>query len=132
MFLPMSWTSPLTVAMTIVPLLRWTSPGCFSASMWGMRWATAFFMTRADFTTWGRNIRPLPNRSPTTFMPSMSGPSITSIGRPPRAAISSRSSSVSSSACSSMPLTSEYVMRSPMGSERHSSAIASWRVSPVL
>src|SRR6476659_8098896 len=46
-----------------------------------MRWATAFFITRADFTTCGRNILPDPNRSPTTFMPSISGPSITSIGR---------------------------------------------------
>ena len=31
MFLPMSWTSPLTVAMTILPLLR--EPAVFSASM---------------------------------------------------------------------------------------------------
>ena len=40
MFLPMSWTSPLTVAMTIVPLvsLLAASPGCsFSASMNGIR-----------------------------------------------------------------------------------------------
>ena len=36
--------------------------------------------TRADFTTCGRNILPAPKRSPTTFMPSMSGPSITWIG----------------------------------------------------
>ena len=34
-------------------------------------------MTRADFTTWGRNILPEPNKSPTTFMPSINGPSIT-------------------------------------------------------
>ena len=47
----------------------------------GSRWATAFFITRADFTTCGRNILPAPNRSPTTFMPSISGPSITSSGR---------------------------------------------------
>ena len=46
-----------------------------------MRSATAFFMTRALFTTWGRNIRPDPNRSPTMFMPAMSGPSMTSSGR---------------------------------------------------
>ena len=31
MFLPMSWTSPLTVAMTILPL-DWRSPSCLSAS----------------------------------------------------------------------------------------------------
>jgi hypothetical protein len=29
-----------------------------------MRWATAFFITRADFTTWGRNIFPDPNKVP--------------------------------------------------------------------
>jgi hypothetical protein len=34
-------------------------------------------MTRALFTTWGRNILPAPKRSPTSFMPSISGPSIT-------------------------------------------------------
>ncbi len=38
-------------------------------------------MTRALLTTCGRNIFPAPNRSPTTFIPSMSGPSMTSIGR---------------------------------------------------
>src|SRR5437868_10956856 len=38
-------------------------------------------MTRADLTTCGRNILPEPNRSPTTFMPSISGPSITCSGR---------------------------------------------------
>ena len=56
-------------------------PGSFSASMYGTRWATAFFMTRALLTTWGRNILPAPNRSPTTFMPAISGPSMTWIGR---------------------------------------------------
>ena len=40
------------------------------------------FHTRADLTTCGRNILPAPNRSPTTFMLSISGPSITWIGRP--------------------------------------------------
>ena len=38
-------------------------------------------MARALLTTCGRNILPAPNRSPTTFMPSISGPSITSSGR---------------------------------------------------
>ena len=57
------------------------APGSRSASRYGTRWATAFFMTRALLTTWGRNILPAPNRSPTTFIPSISGPSITSIGR---------------------------------------------------
>ncbi len=80
MFLPMSWTSPLTVAITTRPA-DFDAPGSFSASMYGTRWATAFFMTRALLTTWGRNILPAPNRSPTTFIPSISGPSMTWIGR---------------------------------------------------
>ena len=46
--------------------------------MKGVRWATAFFITRADLTTCGRNILPAPKRSPTTLMPSISGPSMTS------------------------------------------------------
>ena len=63
----------------------WRRPGpasCwrFSSSMKGTRWATACFITR-DFTTWG-NILPAPNRSPTMFMPSISGPSMTMQGRP--------------------------------------------------
>ena len=90
MFLPMSWTSPLTVAVTIVPA-RLPVPSR-SASRYGMRTATAFFMTRALLTTWGRNIRPAPNRSPTTFIPAINGPSMTSSGR----AATSRASSVSS------------------------------------
>ena len=57
-----------------------------------MSTATAFFMTRALLTTWGRNIRPAPNRSPTTFIPAISGPSMTSSGR----AAARRASSVSS------------------------------------
>ena len=57
-----------------------------------MSTATAFFMTRALLTTWGRNILPAPNRSPTTFIPAISGPSMTSSGR----AAGSRASSVSS------------------------------------
>ncbi len=52
MFLPMSCTSPLTVAITILPLERLTSPlRFFSSSMNGNSQATAFFITRADFTT---------------------------------------------------------------------------------
>ncbi|NKA88718.1 hypothetical protein GO305_02357 [Ralstonia solanacearum] len=100
MFLPMSCTSPFTVAMTILPRERTSPPAAaicrFSSSMNGIRWATACFITRADFTTCGRNILPAPNRSPTMFMPSISGPSITWIGRPPAAKIFWRTSSVSS------------------------------------
>src|SRR5665647_2144945 len=73
MFLPMSCTSPLTVASRTVPFPRERPPAAskasFSASRYGVRCATAAFITRADLTTWGRNIFPAPNRSPTTFMP---------------------------------------------------------------
>ena len=83
MFLPMSWTSPFTVPSTTFPCAR--SPSgpsrSFSSSMNGSRYATAFFIARALFTTCGRNIFPAPNRSPTIRMPSISGPSITSSGR---------------------------------------------------
>ncbi len=116
MFLPMSCTSPLTVAMMILPFAR--APASFSASMKGMRCATAFFITRADLTTCGRNILPLPNRSPTTFMPSISGPSITSMGR----ANCWRASSVSATTCASIPLTSACSSLRPTSQPRHSSA----------
>src|ERR1022692_3451453 len=77
MFLPMSWTSPRTVAIRILPRALWTAPLLRrSASMKGKRYLTACFMTRALLTTWGKNILPAPKRSPTTFMPSMSGPSM--------------------------------------------------------
>ncbi|CSC41264.1 Uncharacterised protein [Vibrio cholerae] len=77
MFLPMSCTSPFTVASKILPF---EVLPLFCALMKGSRYATACFMTRADFTTCGRNIFPSPNKSPTTFIPSISGPSITSSG----------------------------------------------------
>ncbi len=59
-------------------------------------------MTRADLTTCGRNILPEPKRSPTTFMPAISGPSMTCSGR----SAFWRASSVSASIYSVMPLTS--------------------------
>ena len=89
-FLPISCTSPLTVAIRILPLDE--ALPSFSASIKGCKCPTAFFMTRADFTTWGRNIFPSPNKSPTTFMPSISGPSITCKGL----SASRRAASVSS------------------------------------
>src|SRR5205809_483253 len=67
MFLPISCTSPFTVAMTMRPC--GFAPADFSASMNGSKYATAFFITRALFTTCGRNILPAPNRSPTTLIP---------------------------------------------------------------
>src|ERR1700733_10703028 len=114
MFLPMSWTSPLTVAITTLPFERLVPS--FSCSMYGISTETAFFMTRADLTTCGRNILPAPNRSPTTFMPSMSGPSITSSGRLDL----SRASSVSSRTNSSRPLTNACFWGSPPGGLSHS------------
>ena len=115
MFLPMSWTSPRTVAITSLFL---EPVPVFSASMKGTRWATAFFITRADFTTWGRNILPAPKRSPTMFIPSISGPSITSSGR----VAAWRASSVSSRTCWSIPCTSACSRRLDTGQPRQSSA----------
>ena len=63
-FLPMSCTSPRTVARTIFPL-----PASLDFSMCGSSSATAVFMTSADCSTNGSCISPEPNRSPTTFMP---------------------------------------------------------------
>ena len=77
MFLPMSCTSPFTVAITTLPLLE---PFCLVALINGSKYATDCFITRADFTTCGRNILPSPNKSPTTSMPAINGPSITSNG----------------------------------------------------
>ncbi len=93
----------------------------------GTRCATACFMTRADFTTCGRNILPAPKRSPTTFMPSISGPSITWIGR----SAFWRASSVSSTIQVEMPCTSACERRAstvPLRHERSSST----RLPPAL
>ena len=128
MFLPMSCTSPLTVASTIVPLPSSSSGGspaaarsaaraAFSASRYGSRYATAFFITRALLITCGRNILPAPKRSPTTFMPSISGPSITSSG----VGNICRASSMSASTNSEMPLISGCVSRSATAASRHAS-----------
>ncbi len=66
-FLPMSCTSPFTVASTMVPLAL---PSLFS--MWGSKKETAAFMVWADCNTKGNCISPLPNSSPTTRIPSSS------------------------------------------------------------
>ena len=98
MFLPMSCTSPFTVARTILPCAFTASPraaiAAFSASMNGVRYATDFFITRADFTTCGKNILPAPNKSPTTLMPAINGPSMTVSGLPYFASASSVSASM--------------------------------------
>src|SRR5438067_2044497 len=46
----MSCTSPLTVAITILPFGRWSPASAFSACRKGSRCATACFITRADLT----------------------------------------------------------------------------------
>mmetsp|Transcript_12667 Transcript_12667/g.22985 ORF Transcript_12667/g.22985 Transcript_12667/m.22985 type:complete len:242 (-) Transcript_12667:1932-2657(-) len=119
MFFPMSCTSPLTVASKTVPALVLVFPEAFfSSSMKGMRCATAFFITRADLMTWGKNIFPAPNRSPTVDIPSISGPSMTSRGL----GNSFRHSSVSSTIHFVMPLMSAYVSLSFTGFFLHSAA----------
>ena len=77
MFLPMSCTSPFTVAKSTFPAFA-EPEACFSASIAGCKIATAFFIVRAVFTTCGRNIFPAPNRLPTLFIPLINGPSMIS------------------------------------------------------
>mmetsp|Transcript_656 Transcript_656/g.1782 ORF Transcript_656/g.1782 Transcript_656/m.1782 type:complete len:323 (+) Transcript_656:1287-2255(+) len=120
MFLPMSCTSPLTVAMRKMPACEF-SPlvplSRFSSSMYGMRCATAFFITRALLMTCGKNILPAPKRSPTVFMPSMRGPSMTCRGLAYFPQL--RASSASTTANSSIPLTRAYWIRFSTLSSRH-------------
>ena len=78
-FFPMSCTSPFTVAIKIFPA-ELLEPSVFASSINGNKYATAFFITLADFTTCGRNIFPSPNKSPTIFIPVIKCPSITLIG----------------------------------------------------
>lgn len=109
----MSWTSPLTVASTMVPL-----PSSSDFSMCGSRWATAVFMTSADWSTNGSCIWPEPNSSPTTFMPANSVPlTISSAGR----AVSASSRSASRPLRS--PSTMRRWSRSSSGSAASSSAL---------
>ena len=102
-FLPISCTSPFTVAINTFPA-DVDFPD-FSASIKGNKYATAFFMTRADFTTCGKNIFPLPNKSPTTFIPAIKFTSITSIAFAEFTLASSTSISINSS----IPFTNECV-----------------------
>jgi glycosyltransferase involved in cell wall biosynthesis len=82
----------------------------------GLSTAVTFAGHQKDVESWLRKGRP--NRSPTTFMPSMSGPSITSSGR----SAARRASSVSSTMNASMPSTSACVNRSCTGFSRQASA----------
>ena len=87
--------------------------------MYGNKYATAFFMTRADFTTCGKNIFPLPNKSPTTFIPVIKFPSITSIGL----SASCLACSTSSTIYWSIPFTKARVILFCNGSSRHDKSI---------
>ena len=116
-FFPISCTSPFTVASKILPAAE---ASCFAASMYGVRTATLFFMTRALFTTCGKNILPTPNRSPTMFIPSINGPSMTSNGR----GYCCLASSVSASMYSVMPLISACFRRSSTGLLRQASSLS--------
>ena len=83
----MSWTSPLTVASTIVPL----PPESSVRSMCGSRCATAAFMTSADCSTNGSCISPRPKSSPTVRMPASRWSLMMSSALCPVASASSRS-----------------------------------------
>ena len=100
MFLPMSCTSPWTVAMRNFGL----PPTDSSLSMKGSSTATASRMMRADLTTWGRNILPSAKSSPTRSIPDMSGPSMTATALPSL----SRQESVSSFRLCDKPLTTAF------------------------
>ena len=124
MFFPISWTSPFTVAINTLPEEDRTP--FFSASINGNKYATAFFITRADFTTCGKNIFPLPKRSPTVFIPAINGPSITSIGRSNWCL----HSSVSSSMNSTIPFTKECASLSFTGTFLQERSISRFLPSP--
>src|SRR3954454_2276309 len=94
--------------------------------MYGSRYATARFIARALLTTCGRNIFPAPKRSPTTCIPPIRGPSITSSGRSARR----RASSVSSSMKSTMPCTSAGCRRFSTGPERVLKPLLARRLAP--
>ena len=89
MFFPMSWTSPLTVAMTIFGLVD--SVVSAAESIYGWRISTASLMTLADLTTCGRNILPSPKSFPTASIPSIRGPSMIFTALPYSFIASSRS-----------------------------------------
>ena len=86
-FLPISCTSPFTVASNIRP-----RPASLVFSMCGSRYATADFMTSALCRTNGSCISPLPKSSPTTFMPSRRWSLMTARGAMPSVIAVSRSS----------------------------------------
>ena len=116
MFLPMSWTSPLTVAIRIRGFALELS--ALSCSIYGRSTATASRITLADLTTCGRNIFPSAKSSPTFAIPSINGPSITSTALP----FSFRHSSMSASKPVETPLTRAFTILSPTGAEESGDA----------
>ncbi len=88
--------------------------------------ATAFFIARALLTTCGRNMRPEPNSSPTTFIPSISGPSMMASG----SGYARRASSRSASTKSSTPCTSACANRASTVPLRQASSASFFLTSP--
>ena len=66
-FLPMSWTSPATVANTIEPRVALSVCAIF-----GSRYATAAFIVCAERSTNGSCMSPDAKSSPTVFIPARS------------------------------------------------------------
>ena len=94
-FLPMSWTSPLTVASTTLPLVALSK-----RSMCGSSRDTANFIDSADWST-SATINSLAlNWRPTSSIPAMRGPLI--ISRGPRSSNASSKSSANPSLVPSM------------------------------
>ena len=87
-FLPISWTSPFTVASKIEP-----RPSSSVFSICGSKIATALFITSALCNTKGSCISPFPNNSPTTFMPERRCSLIIASGLIPDSIASKRSAS---------------------------------------
>src|SRR3979411_1097783 len=85
-FLPMSWTSPLTVASSSLPLLE-----VAAFSMNRSRWATAAFITSALCRTSATMSSLAPKSRPTSSMPAINGPlMMSSAGTPPLTCLPAR------------------------------------------
>ncbi len=130
-FLPMSWTSPLTVASTTLPR---SDPSFFS--MCGSRCDTAAFITSALCSTSATISSLALKRRPTSAMPFISGPLMMSSGCGQRASASA--SSRSSIRPSFEPSTTERASRSSSGKSRRGRAEADalrprkWRVKASI
>src|ERR1022692_3390724 len=85
-FLPISCTSPFTVARITLPR---AAVSAFSMNC--SRWLTAAFMASADCSTSATISSLLLNRRPTSLMPLISGPLMISSGAAPSARLRSRS-----------------------------------------